>query len=72
MDNNLIKITGLWINQSKEGGQYLSGNWGPTLRVIVFKNKNKRPDSKDPDYNMFLAPNEPKEKPAQESKDQDF
>lgn len=71
MDNNLIKITGLWINQSKDGGQYLSGSWGPTLRVIVFKNKNKRPDSQDPDYNLFLAPvqTQPKEKSVQDNAD---
>lgn len=70
MESNLIKISGLWINQTKEGGvQYLSGSWGPAVKILVFKNKNKRADSKDPDYNFFLAPSEPKEKPKPEQEE---
>jgi hypothetical protein len=73
MENkNLIKVGGLWINKSKENVQYLSGNWGPGVRLLVFKNSHKRPDSKDPDYNLFLAPNEVKEKKTDPDSDSNF
>jgi hypothetical protein len=65
MDSKIINITGLWINKSKDGAQYLSGNLG-MAKVLVFKNKNKRPNSKDPDYNVCMAPNEPKEETAKQ------
>lgn len=73
MENNLIRIGGLWINKSKDGNQYLSGNLGATVKVLIFKNKNKRPDSNDPDYTAFLAPIEPKEKGVNTSREpEDF
>lgn len=60
-DSKLIEITGLWKQETKNGEVYLTGNWGRT-KVLVFVNKHKKPDSKEPDYRAFLAPNEPKEK----------
>jgi hypothetical protein len=72
MDNNLIRIGGLWINESKDNTKYISGSWGPTLKVLIFKNKNKRPDSKDPDYTMFLAPVESKEKSEPKDESEPF
>lgn len=72
MDNNLIRIGGLWINKTKDNVQYLSGNWGSSIKILVFKNKNKRSDSKDPDYQIFLAPNEPKQMQAEKEESEDF
>lgn len=72
MDSNLLKLSGLWINKSKDGNQYLSGKFGVGINLLIFKNKNKRPDSNDPDYNVFLAPAEPKDKPKPEAEPADF
>jgi hypothetical protein len=48
------EISGLWINQTKEGKRYLSGNLNRTARILIFQNERKRPDSKDPDYYLFV------------------
>ena len=52
--SDMVKLTGLWQNQSKNGENYLSGNLGGA-RVMIFKNKYKREGSKDPDFNLFVA-----------------
>lgn len=69
---DLFKISGLWINKDKNGNQYLSGQWGSNIKLIIFKNTKKRPDSKDPDYNVFLAPIEPKPKEEKKEDHSDF
>jgi hypothetical protein len=68
MNPNLIKITGLWKQRTKDNVEYLSVQIG-TIKLLVFKNKNKR-TSNDPDWNLFLAPVEPKEKPANSEPDE--
>lgn len=62
---NGVKLTGLWKNESKDGESFLSGSLGG-VRVLVFKNKYKKTD-KDPDFNLFFAPKEEKERPAREA-----
>lgn len=69
MDSKLIQLTGLWANQSKDGGSYLSGKLGARANLLIFKNKNKRPNSNDPDYFACLAPVEPKEQDKQKKDD---
>lgn len=50
----------LWLSQDKS---YLSGKIetteGEQVRIIVFKNKRKRPDKIDSDYDIYLQ--KPKE-----------
>lgn len=60
-ESKLINLTGLWKNKSKDGTDYLSGRLSPRVNILIFKNSKKRPDSKDPDYTVCLAPNEPKD-----------
>jgi len=52
---DLIKLTGLWKNESRKGISYLSGSLTYSSKLLIFKN-NKRGDS-DPDYIAYLAPN---------------
>lgn len=54
------KLSGLWKNMSKDGKTYLSESLG-MVRLLVFTNEYKKGD-KDPDYYLFLAPKEKKEK----------
>lgn len=63
MESKLMNLTGLWESKTKDGTRYLSGSFGKGISLLVFKNTKKRPNSKDPDYNVCLAPFEPKEKP---------
>ncbi len=48
----LIKITGLFLNEQKDGTKYMSGTAQDGVKYLVFKNKNK--EGKQPDYNLFL------------------
>ena len=46
---------------SKDGKRkYMAGTLG-CANVLIFKNDYKRPDSKDPDYNLFISKKEKKE-----------
>lgn len=60
MDSKLLNVTGLWKNEDSKGNTYLAGNWG-NVKVLIFVNKSKDPNSKQPDYNMCIAPQEKKE-----------
>lgn len=59
---NGVKLTGLWKAQTKDGKSYLSGTLGG-VKVLVFANEHKKGE-KDPDYNLYFAPREEREKPA--------
>lgn len=62
-ESKLIPLGGLWLNTSRDGKtKFMSGNVNSRVKVLIFKNKNKKTD-KHPDYNMFLAPIE---KPPEE------
>lgn len=49
----MIKITGLWLNESKAGDKYLSGSWG-SVKVLVFKNMYHNNDNTQPLYILYL------------------
>lgn len=53
-NSNLIRLGGLWLNESKNGEKYFSGGLG-NGRLLVFRNKHKEKDS-DPDYVLYIAP----------------
>lgn len=57
----MIRVTGLWVNKSKDGVSYFQGKLTPTLNILIFKNTKKRPGTKDPDYNLCFAPVEQQE-----------
>lgn len=50
----MIKISGLWLNQDKNGHTYMSGYLGDA-KIIIYKNKFKSSENKQPDYNLFIA-----------------
>ena len=50
-----IKLSGLWLNESKAGEKYFSGSLGTNGKLLVFKNGKKEKES-DPDYSLYLVP----------------
>lgn len=60
---NMIKVTGLWVNETSSGEKYFGGSLGG-CRVLIFKNKFKKKDS-EPDYTLNFAPNTKKEESQQ-------
>jgi hypothetical protein len=57
-----LRFCGLWKNTPKNGGEsYLSGTIGGA-KILIFKNGFKKSDdSKEPDFVVYLAQNQPKE-----------
>ena len=58
----MIQLCGLWLNTSKEGKSYFSGNIG-NARIVIFKNTFKEEGSKEPDYKLYI--DEGKKKPKE-------
>lgn len=51
------KIGALWLKQSQDGRQFLSGvlqDLGGDINIAVFKN-DKKENEKQPDYNIVLS-----------------
>lgn len=60
-DDRKVRICGLWVQTNKDGDKYMAGNFSPTSKLLLFKNKNKKKDNpNDPDYILYIAPKEPK------------
>ena len=55
--NNLVKVGAVWLSQDRT---YMSGKFGDA-KLLIFKNKFKKEGSKQPDFNMFVAPYEKNE-----------
>jgi hypothetical protein len=55
-NTNLNKLTGLWVNKSKDGNTYLKGKIGDT-DILIFKNKFKK-EAKHPDWTLFTSKND--------------
>lgn len=53
--SNLVEISALWKNTSKNGDTYLSGYMGSS-KLLVLKNQFKSKDN-EPDYRVYVAPN---------------
>lgn len=58
---DLVKITGLWLNRTKDGKEYLSGNFG-SARVLIFENRDRVSD-KIPTHTLFITSSDPKPQP---------
>lgn len=75
-ESNLVKLTALWVNETRQGKKYMSGYLGDS-RVLMFKNEHKTED-KHPDYVLYVAPKDAKKEvkeetqPATESFDDDM
>jgi hypothetical protein len=54
----LIKLCGLWENQTKDGRQYFSGVLGG-VKVLLFRDKN--PAEGGPQWSLMIAPRPPKD-----------
>jgi len=54
--SDMIQLCGLWLQKSKDGKVYMAGKLSQNVRVLVFKNERKEKGSKQPDYQLFLAP----------------
>lgn len=63
-NSGMVRLGGLWKNQTKDGKTYLSGTFGGA-RVLIFPNGYKEKDS-DPDFTLNLAQNQPKEDRSQQ------
>lgn len=53
--NRMIKLTGLWERENKDGEKRLLGTLSPFSRLVVLPNKRKEREE-DPDYIAFIAP----------------
>jgi len=51
---NQIKLSGLWLNETKNGQKYFSGS-NNGQKYTIFKNSFKEKDSQ-PDYNLYVEP----------------
>lgn len=57
------RLTGLWKNTGKDGKTFLSGNLSGVARLLVLPNSHKRAET-DPDYHVYVVPNEKRDRPA--------
>lgn len=66
----MVRVGGLWVNEGKNG-KYLSGNLNQMVKILAFPNTYKQKDS-DPDYILYFAQNQPKDKPAPQAPGDDI
>lgn len=69
-NGGLIRLTGLWKNETKKGGAYLAGSFNPSLRLVIFPNDRKEREN-DPDFIAYLSPNERQESDGQKKRAND-
>ncbi len=67
--SDLVRLTGLWKTQTKNGEVMLTGGLSPSSKLVILVNTHKQKAS-DPDYIAFMAPAEKKEddKPGLDSR----
>lgn len=58
----LKKVGGLWLRKTKTGESFMAGEIefvdDSKLSIMVFKNKYKKPDNKQPDYTISVKTDE--------------
>lgn len=63
----MIKLTGLWLNESKDGkNKYFSGSLGQG-RILIMKNSFKKEGSNEPDYTLYIEESLKKDKKEDET-----
>ena len=65
-ERSLIRLTGLWVGETKAGDKYLSGTVSPSSKLLILANRHKEKET-DPDYIAYLAPQEKQESKARSS-----
>jgi len=53
MNNEMVKLTSLWVGQDKHGEPYYSGPMGDG-KLMIFKNPYKEKENQ-PDLNVFIS-----------------
>ena len=61
--NDMVRIGGMWKNETKQGKTYLAGSFGGA-RLMVFPNGYKEKDS-DPDYVLCISQGQSKKDKAE-------
>jgi uncharacterized protein (DUF736 family) len=56
----LLKVTGLWKSEDRNGNMVLSGNLNGNARIVIFANTHKEAENQ-PDFNMYVTKNEKSE-----------
>ena len=59
--SELVKVTGLWKSEDRNGNMVLSGSLSGTARVLILVNQYKAEQERGPDFNMFITKAEPKD-----------
>ena len=59
-ENNMIKLTGLWKKEGKEGNVFFQGRLSYSTNLLLFKNQYKNSE-KDPDLVLYIGKAEKKE-----------
>lgn len=59
-EQGLIRLTGLWKGETKQGQVMLSGTVSPSSKLVILPNKDKQGNG--PDYICYMAPNQGKKK----------
>lgn len=54
-ESSLVRLTGLWLGETKAGDRYLSGTVSPSSKLLILTNRHKQKET-DPDYIAYLAP----------------
>jgi len=54
---NQEKLSGLWLNETKDHQKYMSGK-SDGFKYTIFKNGFKEPESNQPDYILYREPAE--------------
>jgi hypothetical protein len=62
MDSNLLKLTGLWKSETRNGSVMLKGSIRPGLSLVVLR--NNKATGNQPEYTAFLAPSTMQEEGA--------
>lgn len=52
-NNSMIRLTGLWKNETKKGDPMLSGSISPSSNLVILPNKSQQ--GKGPDYIAYIA-----------------
>jgi hypothetical protein len=68
MSKDLVKLGALWTGKDKDGQPMLTGTVNSSTRILILKNGFKR-EEKHPDYLVYLAPADQKDKDGKEESD---
>lgn len=50
----MLQLSGMWVNFTKDGEQYLTGYMG-NLKLVMFKNKFATDNEKAPQWILYVA-----------------